>query len=226
MWDNHLYFDAAIYRSQHIGTPLPFDGTGANTIRGLAPYWRVAWQQLTGKTQYEFGTYGIHVQATPGAVTGPKDAYTDFAFDTQIDRTMFRTDVLSFRASYIRENSDLLASFAGGAANESKHHLNTVQANAEYHIGNKYTGTFGWFNTTGTSDLGLFPSGPVSGNFNGDPRGTGYIANFTYWPWQNLLLGAQYTGYTRFNGAANNYDGAGRNANANNTIYLDAKIIF
>ncbi len=226
MWDNHLYFDAAIYRSQHIGTAQPFDGNGANTIRGLAPYWRVAWQQLTGKTQYEFGTYGIHVQATPGAVTGPKDAYTDFAFDTQIDRTMFRTDVLSFRASYIRENSDLLASFAGGAANESKHHLNTVLANAEYHIGNKYTGTFGWFNTTGTSDLGLFPSGAVSGNFNGDPRGTGYIANFTYWPWQNLLLGAQYTGYTRFNGAANNYDGAGRNANANNTVYLDAKIIF
>jgi len=226
MWDNHLYFDAAVYRSQHVGTPQPFDGNGANTIRGLAPYWRVAWQQLTGKTQYEFGTYGIHVQATPGAVTGPKDAYTDFAFDTQIDRTMFRTDVLSFRASYIRENSDLLASFAGGGANESKHHLNTVLANAEYHIGNKYTGTFGWFNTTGTSDLGLFPSGAVSGNFNGDPRGSGYIANFTYWPWQNLLLGAQYTGYTRFNGAANNYDGAGRNANANNTIYLDAKIIF
>ena len=66
----------------------------------------------------------------------------------------------------------------------------------------------------------------MTGNFNGDPRGTGYIANITYWPWQNLLLAAQYTGYTHFNGASNNYDGAGRNAGANNTIYLDAKIIF
>jgi hypothetical protein len=139
---------------------------------------------------------------------------------------MFRTDILSFRATYIRENSNLIATLAAGGANESSHHLNTVLANAEYHIGNKYTGTFGWFNTTGTSDAALYPSGAVTGNFNGDPRGTGYIANITYWPWQNLLLGAQYTGYTRFNGASMNYDGAGRNASANNTIYLDAKIIF
>lgn len=232
MWNNHLYLDAALYRSAHVGAAQPFTG-GATNIRGLAPYWRLAWQQLTGKTQYEFGTYGMHVRSTPGAITGPdgstlspQDSFTDWAVDTQIDRTMFRTDVLSFRATYIRENNDLLGTLAAVGAAQGAHHLNTVMANAEYHIGNKYTGTFGWFHTTGTSDLGLYPSGAVSGNFNGDPRGSGYIANVTYWPWQNLMLGAQYTGYTRFNGAANNYDGAGRNANSNNTIYLDAKVIF
>lgn len=234
MWNNHLYLDAALYRSAHVGTAQPFNGAGAGTnIRGLAPYWRAAWQQLTGKTQYEFGTYGMHLRSTPNAITDPtgatlpfQDSFTDFAFDTQIDRTMFRTDVLSFRATYIRENSDLLATLAASGAAQGSHHLNTVLTNAEYHIGNKYTGTFGWFHTTGTSDPTLYPPAAVTGNFNGDPRGSGYIANFTYWPWQNLLLGAQYTGYTRFNGAQNNYDGAGRNANSNNTIYLDAKIIF
>jgi hypothetical protein len=233
MWNNHLYLDASIYRSQHVGAAQPFLGTGATNIRGLAPYWRLAWQQLTAKTQYEFGTYGMHVRSTPNAITAAdgshlavQDSYTDWAVDTQIDRTMFRTDVLSFRATYIRENSDLLATLAAGGAAQGSHHLNTVLANAEYHIGNKYTGTFGWFNTTGTSDATLFPSSAVTGNFNGDPRGAGYIVNFTYWPWQNLLLGAQYTGYTRFNGAQYNYDSAGRNANSNNTIYLDAKIVF
>jgi hypothetical protein len=233
MWDNHLYLDAHIYRSAHIGAALPNNGVGFGTnIRGVAPYWRLAWQQLTGKTQYEFGTYGMHVRSTPNAITNadgstiaPQDSLTDFAFDTQIDRTMFRTDVLSFRATYIRENSDLLATLAG-TGSPGSHHLNTVMANAEYHIGNKYTGTLGWFNTTGTSDVNLYPPGAVTGNFNGDPRGTGYIANVTYWPWQNLMLGAQYTGYTRFNGASVNYDGAGRNAGSNNTVYLDAKIIF
>jgi len=105
--------------------------------------------------------------------------------------------------------------------------LNTVMANAEYHIGNKYTGTLGWFNTTGTSDLAFYPSGTaVTGNFNGDPRSAGYILNVSYWPWQNLQLAAQYTGYTRFNGAATNYDGFNRNASANNTLYLDARIFF
>jgi hypothetical protein len=149
--------------------------------------------------------------------------------DTQIDRTLFRKDVLSFRATYIRENSDLVASFNGTPplAGLGPHHLNTVMANAEYHYGNRYTGTFGWFNTTGTSDTTLYPpSVALTGNFNGDPRGSGYIANFTYWPWQNLMLAAQYTGYTRFNGAQNNYDSFGRNASSNNTFYLDAKFVF
>lgn len=230
MWDSHLYLDAAIYRTQHIGTSQPNTGAGAINIRGVAPYWRAAFQQLTAKTQYEIGAYGMHLRSTPNAITNPdgssipvQDSFTDWGVDTQIDRTLFRKDVLSFRATYIRENSSLMASVPGQPSN----HLNTVLANAEYHLGNRYTGTFGWFNTTGTSNLTLYPPDTaVTGNFNGDPRGTGYIANFTYWPWQNLLLGAQYTGYTRFNGAQNNYDGAGRSASANNTFYLDAKIIF
>jgi len=228
MWDNHLYLDATLYRSEHVGSTQPNPGTGQTyNIRGLAPYWRLAWQQLTGKTQYEVGTYGMHMRSTPNGVTGLEDSYTDWAVDTQIDRTMFRKDVLSFRGTYIRENADLLASFiTQGTAGQGPHHLNTVMANAEYHLGNKYSGTFGWFNTTGTSDPTLYPSGAVSGNLNGDPRGAGYIANVSVWPWQNLQLAAQYTGYTRFNGGNINYDGAGRNASANNTVYLDIKVLF
>ena len=235
MWNNHLYFDVAIYRSQHVGSPQPNPG-GATNIRGVAPYWRAAWQELTAKTQYEVGIYGMHLRSTPNAITQAdgssfpwQDSYTDWGVDTQIDRTLFRKDVLSFRATYVRENSDLLASLNGPTplAGLGSHHLNTVMANAEYHYGNRYTGTFGWFNTTGTSDTTLYPpNAAVTGNFNGDPRGAGYIANFTYWPWQNLMLAAQYTGYTRFNGAQNNYDGFGRNASSNDTFYLDAKFVF
>jgi mono/diheme cytochrome c family protein len=124
MWDNHLYLDAALYRSEHVGGPQPNPGDGStNNIRGLAPYWRVAWQQLTAKTQYEFGTYGMHVRNSAFSGPGPEDEYTDFAVDTQIDRTLFRTDVLSFRGTFIHENSDLLASFAAGAAGQGSHHL-------------------------------------------------------------------------------------------------------
>jgi len=241
MWNNHLYLDATIYRSDHINGTQPNPGTGSGVnIRGVAPYWRLAWQQGTGTTQFEFGTYGMHMRSTPNELTDtngasiPTDSYTDWGVDTQIDRTLFRTDVLSFRATYIRENNDLLSLlFQGGGpgsptglVSRGSHRLNTVLANAEYHFGNKVTGSFGWFNTTGTADPMLYPSGPLSGNFNGDPRSGGYIANVSYWPWQNLQLGAQYTGYTRFNGASTNYDGAGRNASSNDTVYLDAKIIF
>ena len=233
MWNNHLYADFSIYRSEHIGGTQPNPGTGFSyNIHGVAPYWRAAWQQLTAKTQYEVGTYGMHMQSTPNqivnanGVAGPEDSYTDYAFDTQIDRTVFRTDVLSFRGTYIRENANLLASVAQGLTPFGSHHLNTFMANAEYHLGNRYTGTFGWFDTGGTVDPALYPPASVSGSANGDPRGAGYIANVSFWPWQNLQLAAQYTGYTRFNGGSTNYDGSGRNASANNTIYLDAKIIF
>jgi hypothetical protein len=221
MWDNHIYLDAAIYRSDHVGSPQPNPGDGStNNIRGVAPYWRVAFQQLTAKTQYEVGAYGIHVRTSPVTGPGPEDEYTDFAFDTQIDRTLFRTDVLSFRGSYTRENSNLAASGFGS------NHLNTFLANAEYHFGNRYTGTFGVFNTGGTVNPGLYAPAPVSGSANGDPRGAGYIASASFWPSQNLQLGAQYTGYSRFNGGSTNYDGSGRKASANNTLYLDARFIF
>jgi hypothetical protein len=227
MWDNHLYLDATLYRSQHIGAEQPNEGTdfGLN-IRGVAPYWRVAWQQLTGKTQFEFGTYGMHMRSSPNAVSGLEDDFTDWAVDTQIDQTLFRTDVLSLRASYTRENSNLAAMAALEAASPGFNDLNTVMANDEYHFGNRASGSFGWFNTTGTTDANLYPQDSVGGSANGDPRSAGYIANFSYWPWQNLQLSAQYTGYTRFNGGSTNYDGAGRNASSNNTVYLVARFVF
>ena len=231
MWNNHLYIDFAGYRSEHVGGPQPNPGSNAGTsfpvnIRGLAPYWRAAWQTATATTQWEIGTYGIHLQSTPGAITGLEDAYTDWAIDSQYDRTFFRHDVLSLRGTYIHEKSDLLASFASGAATLRNNHLDTVLVNGEWHFGNRYSATFGWFDTRGTIDPLLFAPGAVSGSANGNPKSNGYIANFSFWPWQNLQLTAQYTGYTTFNGGTTNYDGSGRNANGNNTVYLNARFLF
>jgi len=241
MWNSHLYLDVALYRSEHVGGPQPNPGVGFSyNIVGVAPYWRVAWQESTGTTQFEIGSYGMHLRNSPNAIpsggtTDIYDDYTDFAFDTQYDRTLFRKDIFSLRGTFIRENSNLAATAAMRSpstdlplASPGGHHLDTFMANAEYHLGNRYTGTFGWFDTEGTVDPYLYPAGAVSGSANGDPRSAGYIANFSYWPWQNLQLSAQYTGYTRFNGSSSSYDVTpnGRNASANNTIYLDAKFLF
>ena len=227
MWDNHLYVDGTIYRSEHVGASQPNPGSGyAYNIRGVAPYWRVAWQESTPTTQFEVGGYGMHMQSTPGAVVGLEDEYTDWAMDFQLDRTLFRKDVLSLRGTYIRENSTLAATYAAMGAQVSNHHLDTVFTNAEYHFGNRLSGTVGWFDTGGTVDPLLYAQSAVTGSANGNPRGVGYITNFSYWPMQNLQLGVQYTGYTRFNGAAINYDGAGRNASGNNTVYLLVRFIF
>jgi len=229
MWNEHLYIGGTIYRSQHLSGPQPNDGLGFGVnIRGLAPYWRVAWQTNTKNNSLEFGTYGIHVRASPNAVTGPENSYTDWAVDFQYDRTIpqFKNDVLSFRGTYIRENSALAALFASGGASQVAHHLNTVQGNVEYHYGTKLSGTVGYFSVNGTPDALLFPQAPVFGSANGDPRSNGYILNLSWWPEQNIDLAAQYTGFLRFNGAQNNYDGAGRHANGNNAVFLLARFVF
>jgi len=229
MWNEHLYIGGTLYSTQHIGGLQPNTGTdfGIN-IHGLAPYWRVAWETSTKNNNLEVGTYGMHVKSTPFAVTGPTDSYTDWAFDFQYDRTIpqLKNDVVSFRGTYIRENSSLGATFDAGGAAQPGHHLNTLQGNLEYHYGTKLSGTVALFKITGTPDPVLYPPGAVSGNANGDPHSTGYILNLSWWPEQNIDLAAQYTGYTRFNGAGTNYDGAGRNAGGNNAIFLLARFVF
>jgi len=229
MWNEHLYVVGTIYGSDHLGGPQPNPGAGFNfNIRGVAPYWRVAWQTVTENSSLEFGTYGIHAKTSPNAITGPRNSYTDWALDFQYDRTIpqFNGDVLSFRGTYIRENSTLDAAFASGGATLLGHHLNTVQGNVEYHYGTRYSGTVGLFSVTGTPDPLLFAPAAVFGSANGDPRSNGYILNFSWWPEQNIDLAVQYTGYKRFNGAGTNYDGAGRNASGNNAVFVLARFVF
>jgi len=229
MWNEHWYLAGTIYRSEHIGGAQPNSGEGFGfNIRGVAPYWRVAWQTSTKNNYLEIGSYGMHVKSTPNATTGLMDGYTDWAADFQYDRTIprFNNDVLSFRGTYIRENSSLVATFAAEGASQIAHHLNTAQANLEYHYGTRLSGTVGWFNITGTRDPLLFPQAPVSGSANGSPQSNGYLLNASWWPQQNVDLAVQYTGYLRFNGAQTNYDGAGREASANNTVFVLARFVF
>src|SRR5258708_14250573 len=128
MFDNHWYPAATVYRSDHIGSSQPTNGQGASiNIRGLAPYWRVAWQNTGRKDVIEVGAYGIHVSATPGNVTGLEDKYTDVGPDIEYDHT-FGRDVLSVRGTYLYERSDLAATFAAGGAAQAAHHLNTGNA--------------------------------------------------------------------------------------------------
>ena len=226
MYDQHVYFAGTMYRSDHIGDTQPTTGQCCSyTIRGIAPYWRLALQQTGRTANLEVGAYGIHMKSTPGGVTGAEDSYTDFGPDIDYERTIGK-DVVSVRATYVRENAALVASAANGAASPGPHHLNASNVNAEYHFGNRFSGAAGWFLTDGTNDPLLYAQVPVSGSANGGLRSEGFITNLSYWPFQNLDLAAQYTNYTRFNGGSANYDLAGRNASDNNTVYLLARFVF
>ena len=67
MWNQHLYVVGTIYRSDHLGSSQPTTGQNAAfNIRGVAPYWRVAWQQNGAKDNLPAGkrrlrhAYGIN----------------------------------------------------------------------------------------------------------------------------------------------------------------------
>jgi hypothetical protein len=220
MWNNHLYAGLTLYRSAHAGGPQPPTGTDfAFNIRGVAPYWRLAWQETWGVNYLEVGTYGIYVSSVPGGVNGTRDTYADPAIDLQYERP-FGVNLLSLHAAYIHEHSSLDGTFAAGGATVSKHALNTVRADATYHLRSRYTFTLEGFSTTGTADPILFAPAPVTGSALGSPNSSGFIGQVGFWPTQNIELSAAYTGYGKFNGASHNYDGAGRNASANNSLYV------
>jgi hypothetical protein len=65
----------------------------------------------------------------------------------------------------------------------------------------------------------LYAPAQVTGSANSSPNSNGYVAEVNYLPWLNTKLQLQYVGYEKFNGLKNNYDGAGRNASDNNTLY-------
>ncbi len=225
MWGGHWYGYTALYRTQHIGGPQPACGLStclptpsgspfAHNIKGAAPYWRFAYQTTKGKNFFEFGTYGIHANSHPGAISGPTDSFTDTAFDLTYQRE-FGKDLVTLHSTYIHEKQDLNATFPAGASMVA-HNLETFRWDAAYHIGNRYTVTGGTFLTHGAIDPLLYGATSVSGS----PKTSGYIAQLAYWATQNIEVGYQYKGYWKFNGASTNFDGSGRNASDNNYNYV------
>jgi hypothetical protein len=220
MWNNHLYTDVTVYRSEHAGSPPPVTGTGQTyNISGVAPYWRAAWQQNWGSNYLEFGTFGIFMNSFPGAVSGPEDRYVDPSLDFQYERP-FGANLLDVHGAYTYEKSNLGATFLAQGATTAANHLNSFKFDGTYHWTNKFTATGALFSTTGTTDPLLYAPAPLTGSNNGSPNTRGYTAQFAFWPVQNIDLSLNYTGYTKFNGASTNYDGANRNASDNNTVYV------
>jgi hypothetical protein len=185
----------------------------------VAPYWRAAWQQSLDRNYLEIGTYGIYLNSTPGSVTGPKDRYVDPSFDFQYSRPIGANQI-DVHGTYMREKSNLGATLGAGGASAAAHHLNAFKVDTVYHWRNRYSATGAAFSTSGTADPLLYAPAALTGSNNGSPNSSGYIAQFAYWPVQNINIDVNYTGYWKFNGATSNYDGANRNASDNNTVYM------
>jgi hypothetical protein len=165
------------------------------------------------------GTYGLLVDRFPDNkyLAGPTDRFHDIGFDAQYQYITDRHRI-SGQLNYTREWQTWNPDAQTSNRNDT---LDSFRAKATYYYDKKYGVNLAGFNTHGTADSGLYNTGEaVTGSGNGSPNSSGYIMEFNYLPRRDIRLMVQFTHYNKFNGANTNYDGFGRKASDNDTIYL------
>jgi hypothetical protein len=231
-FNSSLYAEITLYSAAIRGGAHPLDSTQAGVIHGTSPYFRVAYETRWDRNSLTIGAYGMDAHMHPGnglPLAGPVDQYRDIAGDVQY-QFIGEDHLFTVLSTYIKENQTLDASYAASLAANPSNDLKTFKIAGEYYYQRTIGGSLGFFSTTGSSDSGLYPGTQTTGNVttpiavtgsaSNSPNSQGEIFEVNYLPWLNTKLQLQYTRYSKFNGAANNYDGAGRNASDNNTTYL------
>ncbi|MFI4933939.1 MAG: hypothetical protein ACHP7N_04930 [Caulobacterales bacterium] len=236
-WINsEIYLEGGAYWSPSASalTHLGADPFGFGSIRGGAPYGRVAFQKKFDTSNFEIGAFIMQADIYPMRIQDSgTDGYLDVGVDGSYQQTLANSDVITFNARYINEQQTLNASSSEeiGAAANDKNSLNEVRADASYYWHNKIGFTVQGFSDTGSADEGLY-----GGNRTLKPDTSGVMLQVDGTPWGagnspfgarfNVRVGLQYTAYTQFNGASSNYDGAGANASDNNTLRVFTWIAF
>jgi hypothetical protein len=238
-----VYLEGGVYRSAPQGVGAPLNGVNSNNIiSNVAPYWRLALQKQIENQYFMLGTFGIRASLLPGntfpggpqSISAPANTFTDVGIDFNYQLTLDR-DSITAHAAWIHEYQNYSSMFVNlGGAEHGSNSLDSIQLAATYHLGTRWGFTIEPFFTFGSRDNCVYNGGScapgtsipvlssVTGSRNGLPNNDGVTFEIDFNPWQNTRLGLQYIWYYDFNGAVSNYDGLGRNASYNNTIYLFA----
>ena len=232
MIHDHVYLEAGLYKGL---TDRWLDNVGLYPasnlhVSGAAPYWRGAYQFNQGSSYFSVGTFGIDLKLRPDPTLGDTNRYTDFGVDATWQYTPDGPGALLADFSLIHERQQLTATFGAGGAASPSNHLTALHLDASYAYRQTWSAGAGLFDTSGGTDTTLYGASPLTGSNNGSPDTRGYTLQFECvplgkmdsWgrPWLNLRLGVQYTGYLKFNGSSGNYDGFGRSASQNNSLFL------
>ena len=237
--DHSVYAELGAYTSPSAGT---VSGVGADpydpgNIAGLAPYGRLAWQGMMGGGTVEFGAFALKANINPerDTTSGFTDHYSDVGFDASWQKQTSSNDVFSIQARYLHESKNLEASCALGLVGDGTSTtcahvgLNEWSGDISYHWHNKLGATIAGFSISGDSNADLYDGPTMS------PDSNGVTFQLDYAPWAdggplgnraNVQFGVQYTAYGKFNGARNNYDGAGANASDNNVLRIYSWLAF
>jgi hypothetical protein len=198
-------------------------------VKGTAPYWRTALQFTHGPNYYSVGLMGLNVKQQPDDSSPDTNTFNDVGFDATYQFVSADASNLAANLSIVHENRNLKASVAAEEAASTSGHLDRRSLDVTYALRQTWVFGGGWFDTSGNSDDVLYTPAELEGSRAGVPDSRGYTLQLEYVPygkldspgrpWLNLRFGLQYVGYSRFNGGTSNYDGFGRSASDNNTLF-------
>ncbi len=234
MLSNSIYLDIAGYHTLSTGfqRAMGVDPSGEAQVSGISPYWRLAYAKSMGHQSFEAGVFGLAANTYPGRDNSAgKDHIIDWGVDAQYQTSFGKHDITGL-FSWIYERDTWSASQRLGGASNATDHLYSTKATIDYLYDKTYGGAVGYFQVNGSHDTLLH-----SESLSGSPLSDGFVIQLNYipfnksggpsfWPKSNVKFSAQYIIYNRFDGARTNYDGTGRNAKDNNTLYLEAWIAF
>jgi hypothetical protein len=231
MINQRVYLEIGGYRglsNRWLGN-VGLSADASSHLSGLAPYWRAALQFGAAEQQWSVGTFGMQVRVQPDPTVPDKDRYTDIGLDATYTRSGAGPHALAANVAVVHESRHLAASFNAGASDAVTNQLTASHADLTYAYDKTWVGSASVFDTSGTTNAALYAPAPVGGSKNGSPDSRGYSLQLEWIPfgkqdsyarpWLNLRLGLQYVAYSKFNGDSSNYDGSGRSARDNNTLF-------
>jgi len=204
------------------------DSASITKLKGLNPYARLAVSREWGANNLMAGVTGMVSQVYDLDAADPTH-YRDLLVDAQYQYLLDPHTVTAQmaygwrRVSYPGSVANQPAvDFAGNpvANTNSSDTINVFRAKLTYVYRAQYGGSVNFFNQGGSTNTYYLDPTRVSGNAAGNPGQRGATLEVFWTPIQYLRVGAQYTAYNRYNGASTNYDGSGRNASDNNSLFL------
>jgi len=207
MLDGNWYGAAGMY---HNASNSGSDG--APTLKGWAPYLRVAYQQDNGTNNWAVGAYTMSGDMTTNFndTTTPTSKVADTGVDGQYQYLSGPT-TFTGRINYISEKVNDAANVTSGSTTGSAT-MNQASLTGTYFYDRRYGGSIGYFTTSGDAN------GPW-GAGSSKPDSNYWMAEYDYVPWLNTRFSLQYTGYTKVNGSTSG-------ASDSNTLYALAWFMF
>ena len=234
-WNRTLYAEASVYQTANGVWSFMSQGTrnaDQTKLKGANPYWRVALSHDWGPNSVMAGVFGLDARVYPDNTdpTGPTSRYRDVGVDAQY-QYLLDPHAVTATVSYIHEKTDWASPLVDeGTVSNASDTLYQFKAKASYVYDAHYGASLTYFRVGGSTDMALYGGGvddtgaplgePVTGDLAGQPDTRGVIGEVFWMPVQWVRIGAQYWAYNRFNGASSNYDGFGRRARDNNTLFV------